>query len=248
MRLAPFLTVSLALHASALVYPIAFHGWREELPIEVTILPMETEAGGGSGSGGQRGNLKSAPPRLASFTKRTEEADVDSSENSEAFAHPSAIEVAAKTTDENVVLSSLTSRAEVSSVASGAGSAGLGAGTAGSGFGSTGTGSGSGAVSGSSQSGSVFNQARYNDTPKPIYPEIARREGREGRVLLRVLIDEQGKTRAIEVNRSSGIVALDNAATDALKRWRFYPARAGDKPIQSWVMIPIDFRLTDEKN
>ena len=244
MRLAPFITLSLALHASALVYPIAFHGWREEPPIEVTILPIDAESGGGSGGLGENRNSES--PRLATFTKRTEEPALDSPQKSEAAAHPSAIEVSAKIAEENVILSGLTPRAEVSSVANGVGSAGHGSGTGGNGFGSAGTGSGSGA--GSSPSASVFTQARYSDTPKPLYPEIARREGREGRVLLRVLIDEQGKTKSIEINRSSGSLPLDNAATDALKRWRFYPARAGDKPVESWVTIPVDFRLTDEKH
>jgi len=90
--------------------------------------------------------------------------------------------------------------------------------------------------------------ARYSDTPKPAYPESARREGREGRVLLRVLIDDQGETKAVEVSRSSGSDALDQAATSAIKRWRFHPARSGDQPIESWVSVPIEFRLTDAKN
>lgn len=94
----------------------------------------------------------------------------------------------------------------------------------------------------------MSSPARYGDTPKPAYPESARREGSEGRVLLRVLIDDQGEAKAVEVSRSSGSDALDQAATSAIKRWRFHPARSGDQPIESWVSIPIDFRLTDAKN
>jgi TonB family protein len=69
------------------------------------------------------------------------------------------------------------------------------------------------------------SQARYLDTPKPSYPEIARRKGREGRVLLRVLVDDQGRTKTVEINSSSGNEALDRAAAEAVKRWHFQPAR-----------------------
>ena len=61
--------------------------------------------------------------------------------------------------------------------------------------------------------GSALIQARYRDTPKPVYPESARREGREGRVVLRVLVDDQGRSKSSRINRSSGSEALDRAAT-----------------------------------
>ena len=67
-------------------------------------------------------------------------------------------------------------------------------------------------------------------------------------MLLRVLIDDQGETKAVEVSRSSGSDALDHAASSAIKRWRFHPARSGDQPIESWVNVPIDFRLSETKN
>ena len=44
---------------------------------------------------------------------------------------------------------------------------------------------------GSSGNGAVLIQARYSETPKPVYPESARSEGREGQVILRVLVDDQ---------------------------------------------------------
>jgi protein TonB len=41
---------------------------------------------------------------------------------------------------------------------------------------------------------------------------------------------------------------LDRAAAEAIQRWRFYPARYGDWPIESWLRIPIEFRLADAKS
>jgi protein TonB len=113
-------------------------------------------------------------------------------------------------------------------------------------LGSSGTGSGSGNGQGSSENG-ILSQARYRDTPRPDYPESARREGREGRVLLRVLVDDQGRSKQVEINSSSGSAALDGAAAEAISRWRFHPARRGDQPVESWLRIPIEFRLADAK-
>lgn len=88
-------------------------------------------------------------------------------------------------------------------------------------------------------------QASYRETPRPDYPETARREGREGRVLLRVLVDEEGRSKRVEINISSGSEALDRAAVQAIKSWRFHPARWGDRRIESWIRIPIEFRLAE---
>ena len=98
---------------------------------------------------------------------------------------------------------------------------------------------------GSGGNSATFVQAGYRSTVKPDYPERARREGKEGQVLLRVLVDEAGRSKSIEINRSSGSDTLDHAAAEAIKRWRFSPARFGDKAVESWVKIPIEFRLKD---
>ena len=64
-------------------------------------------------------------------------------------------------------------------------------------------------------------------------------------MLLRVLVDEKGRTKAIEVNQSSGHDLLDRAATEAIKKWRFVPAHAGTKPVETWVKVPIEFQLSN---
>ena len=122
-----------------------------------------------------------------------------------------------------------------------------GSGSAG-GLASFGTGSESNNAPPSSGNGTVLSQARYRDTPRPAYPESARREGREGRVLLRVLVDNQGRSKQVEINSSSGSDALDRAAAEAIRRWRFHPAFHGDQPVESWLRIPIEFRLADAQS
>lgn len=248
MKSAWFLTISLTLHAAALVYFIALHEGIAERPIAVAILPIEPETGGANRNAGNDRNdaaKTSQPGRQVMPRKIPTEQRLESTERgSEFLAHPSAIEVVGKTSETN--LAHAPARAEITYAAGSSGSASNSTGA--SGLSSTGTGTGIGQGRGAAPRALITAPARYSDTPKPAYPESARREGREGRVLLRVMIDEQGKTKTAEVNRSSGSDALDQAALDAIKRWRFHPARADDKPVESWVNIPIDFRLTDAKN
>lgn len=153
------------------------------------------------------------------------------SESSAALAPPMA----------NSALAQEAISAGASQDAQGVGAGGIGGRGSGTGAGGNGPGSGSQGAG----SGGGLIQARYSETPKPIYPESARREGREGKVLLRVLVDDQGRSKTVEINTSSGSEALDRAAAEAIKRWRFHPARYGDKAVESWLRIPIEFRLAD---
>ncbi len=249
MRSAWFFFISLTLHAAALVYFIALHEGIAERPIAVAILPIEPETGGANRNGGNDRNdaAKTNQPGRQVMPRKilpTEQRLESTDRGSEFLAHPSAVEVVGKTSETNVTHAP--ARAEITYAAGSSGSASNS--TGGSGISSTGSGTGIGQGRSSAQSAVITTQARYSDTPKPAYPESARREGREGRVLLRVLIDDQGEAKSFEVSRSSGSDALDQAATSAIKRGRFHPARAGDQPIESWVRIPIDFRLTDAKN
>lgn len=85
--------------------------------------------------------------------------------------------------------------------------------------------------------------AAYLDNPAPVYPPLARRAGEQGRVLLRVYVSGQGGALEVNLSRSSGSQRLDAAALEAVRRWRFIPARQGEKPVAAWVLVPISFQL-----
>lgn len=87
-----------------------------------------------------------------------------------------------------------------------------------------------------------FNAA-YLNNPDPIYPPISRRLGEEGRVLLKVRVTAEGAAAAVDLEKSSGFERLDEAARQAVARWRFVPARRGDEAIEATVTVPIVFRL-----
>jgi protein TonB len=85
--------------------------------------------------------------------------------------------------------------------------------------------------------------ADYLDNPAPYYPQLARRAGEQGRVVLRVLVNPAGTADEVEIRTSSGHLRLDESARDTVRRWRFVPAKRGDQPVPAWVLIPISFRL-----
>lgn len=83
----------------------------------------------------------------------------------------------------------------------------------------------------------------YLNNPKPNYPAISRRAGEEGRVLFRVLVNANGEPESVEVSTSSGFERLDSAALEAVKQWRFVPAKRNNQTISAYVTVPISFKL-----
>ncbi|CAN5434676.1 hypothetical protein BH10PSE17_BH10PSE17_32380 [soil metagenome] len=85
--------------------------------------------------------------------------------------------------------------------------------------------------------------AAYLDNPAPAYPEASSRRGESGKVMLNVHVTTDGRTDDVRVASTSGYERLDRAAIEAVKRWRFVPAKQGDRPLAAWVQVPIDFNF-----
>ncbi len=79
----------------------------------------------------------------------------------------------------------------------------------------------------------------------PRYPYAARVRGVEGDVLLRVVVLPNGKVADVTLRSTSGYALLDRAARDAVRGWRFRPARRAGRTVVGWVDVPVSFRLTD---
>jgi protein TonB len=95
----------------------------------------------------------------------------------------------------------------------------------------------------------VLAEARYDaaylHNPKPAYPPASRRGGEQGQVLLRVAVAADGSAQAVHVIAGSGFSRLDQAALEAVRRWKFVPAKRGDTPVDGVVRVPINFSLED---
>jgi TonB family protein len=79
----------------------------------------------------------------------------------------------------------------------------------------------------------------------PTYPTILKEAGIEGKVLLKVLIDEQGFVAKAETVKCEH-PAFAEAAITAVKQWVFTPAMKDGKPIKAEVTIPFMFKLGDK--
>jgi protein TonB len=71
----------------------------------------------------------------------------------------------------------------------------------------------------------------------------ARRMGEQGKVLLKVLVSQDGKAETVKVDTSSGHHKLDQAAIEAVKKWSFVPAKRSNQPISAYVLVPVNFTL-----
>ncbi|AOF83765.1 hypothetical protein BSY238_3332 [Methyloversatilis sp. RAC08] len=85
--------------------------------------------------------------------------------------------------------------------------------------------------------------AAYLSNPKPAYPMLSRRAGEEGRVMLRVMVEANGMPSKVDIEKSSGFPRLDEAALDAVRKWKFVPARRGNEAVAESVMVPLSFSL-----
>ncbi len=89
-----------------------------------------------------------------------------------------------------------------------------------------------------------FN-ANYGSNPKPKYPGIATSRGWEGTVHLLVKVSIEGESEEVTIHRSSGYDMLDEAAIEAVEKWKFIPAKRGDTAVSSSVIVPINFILNN---
>ncbi len=83
----------------------------------------------------------------------------------------------------------------------------------------------------------------YLNNPAPDYPPTSRRLGEEGRVLMKVLVSADGAAEDVQIEKSSGSERLDNAAIQAVKRWRFIPAKKNNQALSAYVIVPVKFSL-----
>ncbi len=81
------------------------------------------------------------------------------------------------------------------------------------------------------------------DRAPPSYPAISRRLGEEGKVILRVELDEAGRVDRVTVKTSSGYARIDEAALATVKRWRCNPARRDGVAVRAVAIQPFNFVL-----
>jgi len=103
--------------------------------------------------------------------------------------------------------------------------------------------------------------ANYDTPPrlvkqtKPVYPLRPFRRRLEGVIEVEMVIDEEGLVRRAYVIKPKGApdtvdgatADLNQAALDAVRAWRFEPARKDGRPVPTIARAPVSFRITDDK-
>ena len=122
-------------------------------------------------------------------------------------------------------------------VGSGAGT-GIGEGQGG----GIGPGSGGGTGGGPFQPGTGIDPPQLIREVRPVYTDEARRRALEGDVVLEIVVRRDGSVGSMRVLRSLG-AGLDQKALDAVRQWRFGPARRQGQPVDVVVEVSVEFKL-----
>lgn len=79
----------------------------------------------------------------------------------------------------------------------------------------------------------------------PEYPLIAKRQNEQGKVVLRVELNEDGRIGSVFVKTSSGSSRLDQAALNAVRGWRCNPAMRNGIAVRAVALQPFNFTLVE---
>ena len=81
--------------------------------------------------------------------------------------------------------------------------------------------------------------------PHPPYPIVARKKGLQGKLILKVSINNDGSVKNVVVGKSSGHKILDKVSKETVEKWVFIPAKKMGKPVEANIKVPIRFLLTE---
>jgi periplasmic protein TonB len=218
------------------------------IDISPYILPVSPKASGGGGGGGDRDKLpapKGGLPKQA-LEQITPPAMVIRNENPKLAVEPTVV------VPPQIQLPHLNQLGDPLARVTGPASNGTGSGGgigsgSGGGVGSgrgpgVGPGWGGGIGGGAYRVGGGVSAPRPVFSPDPEYSEEARKSKYQGTVVLWVVVGPDGRTHDIRVQRSLGM-GLDEKAMEAVRVWKFEPARKDGQPVAVQINVEVNFRL-----
>jgi len=219
-------------------------------PDDLPVLPPSKTMSGGGGGGGDRDKLQASPGRLPkqSMQQFTPPMVVVRNLDPKLAVPPTIVvppDIHLQQPNMPELGDPLSHLPSVPSNGTGSGG-GIGSGNGG-GVGS-GEGPGFGPGRGGGTGGGVFRVGGGVSAPKeiyapePEYSEEARKVKHMGTVVLQLVVGSDGNPRDIRVVRTLGL-GLDEKAIEAVRRWRFEPAKKDGKPVAALVSVEVDFHL-----
>jgi protein TonB len=91
------------------------------------------------------------------------------------------------------------------------------------------------------RAGGQLQMPRAISSPDPLYPAVARAQNVDGIVSMDALVDAAGNVAEVKV--ISGPILLRQAAIDALRKWKYQPARLDGQPTAVHTNVNIRFTL-----
>lgn len=91
----------------------------------------------------------------------------------------------------------------------------------------------------SSQSAQIVNRV------EPSYTSLARKNGIEGKVVVKISLDKEGKNTDLKIVESlmPGRRGLDRATLKAVRKWKFTPSMRNGEGVPCRLILPIVFKL-----
>src|SRR5580704_12539553 len=203
-------------------------------------LPVSQTRAGCDGGGGDRDKLaapKGALPKL-SKDQIVPPAIVVRNENPKLVVEPTVV------VPPEIKLPTVGSLGDPLSKVMGAPSNGTGSGGGvGSGTGpGVGPGHGGGYGGGAYRVGGGVSAPKALYAPDPEYSEEARKAKYQGTVVLWLVVDASGRPQQIRIQRALGM-GLDEKAIEAVKQWKFDPARRDGQAVPVMINVEVNFRL-----
>jgi protein TonB len=90
--------------------------------------------------------------------------------------------------------------------------------------------------------GGAINKPEIITRVQPVYTEAARRARIQGVVIVETIIDKTGNVTNVRVLKALPM-GLDNAAVEAVKKWKFKPADLNGRPVNVYFVLTVNFQL-----
>lgn len=94
------------------------------------------------------------------------------------------------------------------------------------------------------EAGQVDQPPRVISRVDPIYPYSAKRRGVSGVVVVRFLVDIQGRIQRLKIVESKPHGVFEDSVRRAVAKWRFKPGVYQGRAVPTWVVVPLRFKLT----
>lgn len=89
----------------------------------------------------------------------------------------------------------------------------------------------------------ITSGIEYILPPQTVYPQMSKRMGEQGKVVLRILVNEKGHPDQVQIQTSSGFARLDEAGRQAAMRAVFKPRFEDGRAVAVYVIVPLNFQL-----